>query len=206
MGDGRREQKIKRQAILAAHRTQQQKRDRRSKFVIYGIGIVLILTLIGSVMSVMVVEQGEKNQLIAAAKKPIDGVQTSTGLSRGHTSNPVTFSEMPPVGGDHSQQPVTCGIYKNPVDTSGAVHSMEHGAVWVTYRPDLPQKQIDALAEMAKSNSYQLLSPYPGLSSPVVASAWGKQLKLESAYDPRLVVFLKAYLQGPQTPELGAPC
>lgn len=206
MGDGRKEQKIKRQAILAAHRTQQQKRDRRSKFWIYGTGVVLILAMVGTVTSVMLVEKKNKDQLEVAASKPIDGVQTSTGLSRDHTSKPVTSTNNPPVGGDHSQQPVTCGIYKNPVDTSGAVHSMEHGAVWVTYRPDLPQKQIDILAKTAKSNPYQLLSPYPGLSSPVVASAWGKQLKLENAYDPRLAVFLKAYLQGPQTPEPGAPC
>jgi hypothetical protein len=40
----------------------------------------------------------------------------------------------------------------------------------------------------------------------VVASAWGKQLKVESAEDPDLERFIDAYSQGPQIPEPRAPC
>jgi hypothetical protein len=53
---------------------------------------------------------------------------------------------------------------------------------------------------------YRLLSPYPGLPAPVVATAWGKQLQLPSASDPRLTRFLDAYAGGPQAPERGANC
>lgn len=206
MGEGQEERKVERQMKLVSPKTKHQAEERRSKFWIYGTGIVLILALIGTVTSAMLVEKKNKSQLIAAAKKPIDGVQTSTGLSQAHTSTPATPSELPPVGGDHAPTWISCGIYTTPINTSEAVHSLEHGAVWVTYRPDLPRKQIGTLTEMAKSNPYQLLSPYPGLASPVVATAWGKQLKLDNAQDSRLVVFLKAYLQGPQTPEPGAAC
>jgi len=86
------------------------------------------------------------------------------------------------------------------------VHSLEHGAVWVTYQPTLPAAQVATLQKLVKANSYALLSPYEGIKSPVVASAWGKQLALPSADDPRLAVFLRTYLQGPQTPEPGAAC
>lgn len=206
MGDSRKEQKIERQAISTALKMKHQRQDRRSKFWIYGTGSVLILALVGTVVSVMVVEQQKKDQLLAAASKPIDGVQSSTELSRGHTSSPIAFSEMPPMGGDHAPTWINCGTYMNPINPSEALHSLEHGAVWVTYRPDLPQKEIDALTRESALHPYQLLSPYPGLSSPVVATAWGKQLKLESADDPRLSIFLQAHLQGPQTPEPGAPC
>ncbi len=51
-----------------------------------------------------------------------------------------------------------------------------------------------------------LASPYEGLDAPVVASAWGKQLRLEGANDPGLERFVRAYHQGPQTPEPGAAC
>ena len=206
VGDGRKERKAERLVTIGALKTKHQAEDRRSKFWIYGIGVVLILALIGSVTSVILMEKKDKDQLIAAAKKPIDGVQTFTDLSQKHTSTPLTFSETPPTGGDHAQTWIKCGIYTRAINTSEAVHSLEHGAVWITYRPDLPAKQIEALSKMVLSNSYQLLSPYLGLSSPVVASAWGKQLKMESAQDPRLAIFLKAYTQGPQTPEPGAPC
>jgi hypothetical protein len=155
---------------------------------------------------VSVVHQRNKAHLVAAANKPIVGLQSFTGLTRNHTSNQVVYPQNPPVGGDHSTQIVNCGVYTHPINKWEAVHSLEHGAVWVTYRPDLPQQQIDALAKEAASHPYELLSPYPGLPSPVVASAWGEQLKVASAQDPRLPVFLQRFLQGPQTPEPGAPC
>ena len=206
MAEGRKERRAERQVTLSALKTKHQAEDRRNKFWIYGIGVVLIIALIGTVTSVMLLEKKDKDQLTAAAKKPIDGVQTFTGLSQTHTSTPLAFSEVPPTGGDHAPTWIKCGIYTSPINTSEAVHSLEHGAVWIAYRPDLPQNQIQALSKTVLSGPYQLLSPYIGLSSPVVATAWGKQLKLESAQDPRLAIFLKAYVQGPQTPEPGAPC
>lgn len=206
MGDERKEQKSERQEIRAQRLAKEQQIDRRNKLWIYGTGMVLILVLIVSVASVMVVNQKKKDHLLSSAKKPITGVQSFTGLSRNHTSSQVTYPQNPPVGGDHAPQFINCGTYTHPVNTWEAVHSLEHGAVWVTYRPDLPQKQIVTLAKQAALHQYELLSPYPGLPSQVVASAWGKQLKMESADDPRLSIFLQKYLQGAQTPELGAPC
>jgi hypothetical protein len=49
---------------------------------------------------------------------------------------------------------------------------MEHGAVWITYRPDLPKEQVDKLRQLARDSNSLLVSPYPELAAPVVASAW----------------------------------
>jgi hypothetical protein len=62
---------------------------------------------------------------------------------------------------------------------------------------------VGELREIASENDFVLLSPYPGLPAPVVASARGKQLKLDSAEDPGLERFVSAYQQGAQTPEPG---
>jgi hypothetical protein len=37
---------------------------------------------------------------------------------------------------------------------------MEHGAIWITYRPDLPKDQIKTLTNFASNQSYIVLSPY----------------------------------------------
>jgi Protein of unknown function (DUF3105) len=87
-----------------------------------------------------------------------------------------------------------------------AVRSMEHGAVWITYRPGLPTEQVDKLRELATRKTYVLVSPYPDLPAPVVASAWGRQLRLDSAEDLHLKRFVATFRQGPQTPEPTAPC
>jgi hypothetical protein len=137
---------------------------------------------------------------------PPAGVQTFTGLARDHVQGHVNYPQNPPVGGAHSAMWLNCGIYRTPVPNENAVHAMEHGAVWITYRPDLPADQVSILRQRVDKKTYVVLSPYPGLPAPVVASAWGAQLAMPSASDPRLAQFLDYYRQGPQTPEPGAPC
>lgn len=110
------------------------------------------------------------------------------------------------MGGPHSAVWQNCGFYDAPIPSERGVHSLEHGAVWITYQLNLPSDQVAALRRVADSHAYVLVTPFPNLPAPVVASAWGRQLRLDSADDPRLIQFASAFQQGPQTPERGAPC
>lgn len=110
----------------------------------------------------------------------------------------------PPVGGNHAAVPLTCGIYNQPVPNENAVHSLEHGALWITYRPALPAAQLGTLKGLVQGNDHRLLSPYPELPQPIVATAWGVQLEVSSADDPQLAQFVRTYTQGVTTPESGA--
>ena len=84
---------------------------------------------------------------------------------------------------------------------------MEHGAAWITYRSDLGPEEVDRLRSLAEGEDFVLVSAWDtGLPSPVVASAWGRQLEASSASDPLLGEFVRAFQVGPQTPEPGAPC
>jgi hypothetical protein len=143
---------------------------------------------------------------VTQAAGPIEGVQVYTNLGSKHVKTPVTYEQSPGVGGDHNPAWTNCGIYTKPVEETRAVHSMEHGAVWLTYRPDLPAAQVQKLTDLVGSSGYVLLSPYAGQASPVTATAWGAQLAVDSASDARMEQFLSKYVQGEQTPEPGAPC
>lgn len=160
-----------------------------------------VVAVIGAFAAVVVVDFGQRE-----ARRPPSGVETFEDVPRGHTEGQISYEQTPPVGGLHWDVWQNCGFYSEPVRSENAVHSLEHGAVWITYRPDLSQEQVDRIQELASDNSYVLASPYPDLPSPVVASAWGKQLQLDSADDPRLKQFVGAFEQGPQTPEPGAVC
>jgi hypothetical protein len=134
------------------------------------------------------------------------GIVTFSGLARDHVNGPITYPQVPPVGGPHNPVWLNCGIYDRPAPNENAVHSLEHGAVWITYQPDLPATDVARLRSLVRNHAYAILSPYPGLPARVVASAWGVQLKATGADDSRLAQFIKTYEQGPQTPEPGAPC
>jgi len=142
----------------------------------------------------------------AASAGVPQGVQTFSNLARDHVSGHVDYPQTPPVGGAHNPVWLNCGIYPSPVANENAVHSMEHGAVWITYLPNLPAPDVATLQDAVRGKPYVVLSPYPGLPTPVVASAWGVQLRLTSASDPSLAQFIGNYQRGPQTPEPGAPC
>jgi hypothetical protein len=139
-------------------------------------------------------------------------------LAHDHVTGPVTYSVTPPVGGQHNATWMNCGVYDQPVPSERAVHNMEHGAVWITYRPSLPQSEVNQLrafagrqtmvssAEGAPSR-YMDLTPYPGLPSPIVMSSWGFQLKVSSPADPRLQQFVNTFRASPKyTPEYGGAC
>ena len=136
----------------------------------------------------------------------LDAVTMASYRAGLHVAGPIEYKESPPVGGTHNVVWQNCGIYDTPIHNEHAVHSLEHGAVWITYRPDLPADQVQMLRSAA-SDDFMLLSPYPGLASPVVASAWNHQIGLDGAADPKLPAFIARYKNNPDTtPEFGASC
>ncbi len=137
---------------------------------------------------------------------PMAGVAVFPTIKGGHQEGKLTNDQAPPVGGVHNPVWQNCGVYTAPVANENAVHSLEHGTVWITYQPDLPAPEVKQLQDLTRQSGYRLLSPYAGLPSPIVASAWGYQLQLARADDPQLLRFIQHYEQNPQGPEPGAPC
>ena len=195
-----------RQARLAAIQAEQRKGERKRNAAIFG-GIGAVIVAIIVVVTVLIVGQIQDNRdREAAASQGIEGVETFDDVTFDHVEGVVEYEQSPPVGGNHNPIWTNCGVYTEQVPNENSVHSMEHGAVWITYNPDIGQAEIDQLTELVGSRSYVLLSPYPGLDTPIAATAWGLQMKVESAGDPRLVTFLDKYVQGEQTREPNAAC
>jgi len=139
---------------------------------------------------------------------PLAKTRVYAGLSRNHVDGPIRYRQTPPVGGDHNPVWQTCGYYSSPVNTPNGVHSLEHGAVWITYRPGLPAPQQAVLRAIVTDHPYVLITPWAdgSLPSPVVLSAWGVQLDAPSATSPAVAAFVREFERGPQTPEQGVPC
>jgi hypothetical protein len=175
------------------------RRQRLITIVIAGISVVAVASLVGIAG---IVTKGPGASSVAA----IRGVQVFKGLTSNHVTSTVAYNPLPPVGGNHSATVLNCGIYTDPVPNEPAVHSLEHSAVWVTYDPKtITGAQLKTLqSEMPKT--YAILSPFAGLPSPIVASAWGAQLKIQQVGDPRITQFLAKYRESKSAPEPSAPC
>lgn len=185
---------------LQRMRAEQQRKERRTAFLMWGTGGLVIVLLVG-VVGFYLVKQARETSLDAVVSVKYDGGQ--------HVWNKVAYKETPPVGGEHNNYWQQCDIYDKPIHSEHAVHSLEHGAVWITYRPDLPADQIAKLKDVATSTGqqdYMLMSPFEGLPAPIVASTWNHQHKFDSPDDPKLGAFIKRYQNGADTPEPGATC
>lgn len=138
--------------------------------------------------------------------KNIPGVTIERAAGRSHRQGPIDYGgQKPPSGGDHNPIPLTCGYYAQQPPDEYAVHSLEHGAVWVAYSPSTTPTDVAVLKELAKHTKV-LVTPYEGLASPVVLVAWERRLEVPSAHDPRVQQFIDAYAGGPQAPERTAAC
>ena len=205
-----------RRAEKVAKLKDQQKKEKRNRFIIIGVSILAILAILATVVLV-IVQQANKPDPAAIT---VDGVETWTLEAGNHVdaaagvdpANPPTvdyeadYGMNPPAGGNHWAGWLNCGIYTEVQQNERAVHALEHGAIWVTYDPAvLSEEEISTLQNSVPS-TYMIVSPYPDLPTPVVASAWGYQVQLDGVDDPRLAEFITKYKENPDGPEYGAAC
>ena len=187
-------ERTNRQELRAAQREAAERTKRRGVLLKRG-ALALVVVAAGA----LAVDYYRRSHLL-------DTATTATYSAGVHMVGRINFAENPPLGGPHHAAWQNCGVYDAPIHSEHAVHSMEHGAVWITYRPDLPPDQVQILREAA-ADDFMLLSPFPDLAVPVVASAWNHQIRLDGAADPRLRAFIDRYKNNPETtPEFGAPC
>ena len=189
-----------------------------SKGVIVGVSVavVALLAICGSVGVAGFLLYRAADEASDTAKpvadQPITGLidyrkTDPASLTRNHKTGQIPYKVSPPAGGDHNGTWQNCegDVYDAEIPDEQAVHSLEHGAVWVTYRPDLPKDQVDALAAKVRGKDFSLMSPYPGLDKPISLQAWGYQLKVDSADDKDIDRFIARYRKT-AAPEPGATC
>ena len=127
-----------------------------------------------------------------------------------HTTADVAYPETPPVGGEHDPVWADCtgSVYPVEIRPENVVHSLEHGAVWVTYDPARTSPDdVVTLTQLVDGRPGLLLSPYPGQGAVISLQAWNHQLQVRTAADPRVAPFVDLLALNPETtPEPGATC
>jgi len=138
-------------------------------------------------------------------ENPPKGIEVYPATTNASVEGPIDYERHPPTNGDHAPIWQNCGFYEKPIEDRHAVHSLDHGVVWISYRPDLPQQQISALRHYG-DESYIIVSPYPGQDAPVIATSWRVQLELKGADDPRLKRFVNQFRISELAPLSGNRC
>jgi hypothetical protein len=157
------------------------------------------------------VNESSKNtpEAKAEAAKKISGIEVVSYPAGQHQQGTIKYDKSPPFGGPHNPTWADCTgtVYPKQIASENAVHSLEHGAVWITYQPGLAADQVNTLKKKVDGVEYMLMSPYAGLKTKVSIQSWGHQLFVDSAGDPRIDEFIKDLRLNPvTTAEYGASC
>ncbi|GAA1826202.1 DUF3105 domain-containing protein [Agromyces salentinus] len=188
---------------LEEHRRREAraKRNRRIGIWSAAIGGAVVIALL---ITAVVLTPQPPSYSAGGSGDAIEGVETFENVSE-HVQGAVDYEQTPPAGGPHDPAWLNCGVYSQPVPDENAVHSLEHGALWITYDPSLSESEVSELRTKLPS-TYVVLSPFEGLPSPIVLSGWNRQLSVEDVADPRIESFIEEYWQSGDVPEPGAPC
>ncbi|MFJ7072814.1 DUF3105 domain-containing protein [Streptomyces sp. NPDC098781] len=215
MGSAKNQSNAARKARIEEMRRAERARERRNRILTIAASVVVVAGLVvgGVVLVRSQSDDGDKAQADAKTTGKFvtgeDGVRTWKGeLGRTHVAKSVSYTSEPPVGGDHNQVWMNCNgdVYDKELKNEHAVHSLEHGAVWVTYTSKASKADIEALTAKVKQTPYTLMSPDEKQKDPIMLTAWGHQRTVTSAKDPNVGKFFETYVQGEQTPEPGAAC
>ena len=212
-----------RRARIEQLRREEKRRERRNKAIAIGAAGVVLAGMVGGGIWIVTDHNSKQAAQDAAAsasasaqasaraqaeKVDITGVKTWKDLTFNHVNGKVTYPMTPPVGGNHNPAWLDCmgKVYDKQVPNENAVHSLEHGAVWVTYNTRASHADVATLADKVGKTPYSFMSPYPTEQGTITLSAWGTQLVVDKAKDPRVNQFFLKYVQGKQTREPGASC
>src|SRR5258707_76276 len=165
MGSAKNSSNASRKARIEEMRRAEQSRERRNRILTIAASVVVVAGLVvGGI--VLVNSQSDKKDTASDSKGSSghfvtgkDGVETWSGtLSRTHVTKTVKYPMEPPVGGDHNPVWQNCNgdVYTKAINNMNAVHSLEHGAVWVTYNSKASDADVKALAAKVQKTPYSL--------------------------------------------------
>jgi hypothetical protein len=138
-------------------------------------------------------------------ENPPEGVVTYPATTNRTVEGEIDYAQSPPTNGDHAPLWQNCGFYSEPINDVNAVHSLDHGVVWITYSLALSREETDSLRPYG-GEEYVIVSPYPGQDAPVIATAWRNQIELDGPDDPRLRQFVDGFRVSEIAPLSGNRC
>ena len=163
--------------------------------VFLGIGLATLLIIVGGVFFTNQQDSNQNQSSISAqtSTKPLMGeaitIQGETHIKRGESHPP--YNSNPPTSGWHYGDGVGgAGIHDTEVPDELLVHSLEHGAVILSYNASLSASDVEKLKQIFRQTTGKgIMVPRKNLDVPIALTSWGRLYKLQTIDEKTIKAF-----------------
>jgi len=118
------------------------------------------------------------------ADPEVEGVEAPVQIRAVELAPGVTFDygTGTPTSGEFLAGDPACGVFDEQISSEEAATAIYYGAVVLWYQSDLPAADLEALLAVAgEYDTHVVVSPQEGLSDPIIATAWNRLMRYDSA-------------------------
>lgn len=93
------------------------------------------------------------------------------------------YSSNPPSSGSHFSYPANWGVYDYEVNDQIFLHNLEHGGVWIAYKPTVASSTVQTLKGIVDSfgGSKWIMAPRAANDADIAVVAWTRVLSINLA-------------------------
>ncbi|MFY9462803.1 MAG: DUF3105 domain-containing protein [Candidatus Sungiibacteriota bacterium] len=164
------EQVISKNDIKRERAADAARRSRVRKIII----AVIIAAVIGGLIYVSIV----------ASRRNAQNTPGESYANQGQEHVPLgrefAYNSNPPASGPHYASPANWGVYDYEANDKLFIHNMEHGGVWIAYRPTVSTNVVAHLKSIVDEfgGSKIVMAPRAANDSDVAVAAWTRLLKI----------------------------
>lgn len=127
------------------------------------------------------------NVQLAGAEQP-DGGRTHIPVGSKHDA----YFSNPPTSGSHYEQPAAWGVYDHSLQDEQLIHNLEHGGIWISYKPDIDPETKAKLEDLGRQYP-QAVIVTPRQSNPhaIEVASWRRLMDLDSFDRDKILDFIK---------------
>ena len=124
---------------------------------------------------------------IARMPAPIPPGVAFAGQGQEHVdlSYQFSYNSNPPTSGPHYSSPAGWSIYDYEVADKIFIHNLEHGGIWISYRPGISAKAIEDLKSIVNEfyGSQIVMAPRSANDTDIAVAAWMHLYKFDLTGD-----------------------
>lgn len=143
----------------------------------------------------------------AEVSQEVEGVEVYDIVGADHIATGTSgsgYNSNPPSSGPHWANPAKNGFYDEPLRDEQLIHNLEHGHIWIAYRPDVSDEVKARLKEITEKEDWKVVAaPREANDAKIACVAWGRILKMDEPNYQKIEDFIKTYRnRGPEkTPD-----